>query len=77
MDKETKQYYEQTLKQFGGDEKRMTEHFKKVIEYQKKKKQIANFVFGGQEPSEETMNEALQIMDDFTKKLKLFKNKFV
>lgn len=38
MDKETKQYYEQTLKQFGGDEKKMIEHFNKVIEYQKKKK---------------------------------------
>jgi|688.fasta_scaffold197768_4 hypothetical protein len=37
MDKETKQYYEQTIKQFEGDEKKMIEHFNKVIEYQKKK----------------------------------------
>lgn len=74
MDKETKQYYEQTLKQFGGDEKKMIEHFNKVIQYQKKKKQIVDFVFGGEEPSEQTMNEALQIMDDFTKKLELIED---
>jgi hypothetical protein len=37
MDKETKQYYEQTIKQFGGDESKMIEHFNKVIQYQKKK----------------------------------------
>ena len=38
MDNKTKQYYEETLKQFGGNEKKMIEHFNKVIEYQKKKK---------------------------------------
>ena len=39
MDKETKQFYQECLKQFSGNEKEMMEYFKKVLEYQKNKKE--------------------------------------
>ena len=71
MEKEEREFYEQTLKQFGGNEKKMMEHFNKVIEYQKKKKLIIDFVFDGQEPDEETMNEAFEIGNEFSKKLEM------